>query len=372
MGDEGITGSGGGVFCSTSVLTVVRCRFEGNEAWGGGGFLGAGSSPEFDECTFTGNNGHGWGGGAYFRSRSYPVFRDCEFSDNSASRGGALTCDKSRATLEGSRLASNWGYYGGAVYCQLGGAASLEECEIVGNSAGEGGGGYWGERSGLLKMTRCLLADNSAQSGGGICQIDLPPPDLADCIISGNTAWAEGSGGGVFCGQSLGRFRNCLFVGNRAGTGGGLASYGGLSPTITGCTFYGNGAQTGGAIACGSSSSPLLVSTILAFGVEGGAVGCWDASGRPVLGCCDVFGNEGGDWNGCIADQAALRGNFSADPLFCGAPDGDFTLAATSPCLPGHHPAGYDCGLIGDFGSGCSGPTPVEHTSWGGIKKMFR
>lgn len=36
------------------------------------------------------------------------------------------------------------------------------------------------------------------------------------------------------------------------------------------------------------------------------------------------------------------------------------------------HPDGYDCGLIGALGEGCSGPTAVEHTSWGGVKAMFR
>ena len=37
----------------------------------------------------------------------------------------------------------------------------------------------------------------------------------------------------------------------------------------------------------------------------------------------------------------------SADLLFCDAENGDYTLDACSPCLPGNHPDGVDCGLIG-------------------------
>ncbi|RPJ41534.1 MAG: hypothetical protein EHM19_11710 [Candidatus Latescibacterota bacterium] len=75
---------------------------------------------------------------------------------------------------------------------------------------------------------------------------------------------------------------------------------------------------------------------------------------------------------GCIREQYGVNGNFSADPLFCDAPLGDFTLAATSPCLPGHHPDGDDCDLVGALGEGCAGGTAVEQTSWGGIKSLFR
>jgi hypothetical protein len=83
--------------------------------------------------------------------------------------------------------------------------------------------------------------------------------------------------------------------------------------------------------------------------------------------CSDVYGNTGGD-DLCGTD---LGGNFSLDPLFCDPENGDYTLDGCSPCLPGNHPHGFDCGLIGALGQGC-GATATEETSWGRIKSLYR
>jgi hypothetical protein len=116
-----------------------------------------------------------------------------------------------------------------------------------------------------------------------------------------------------------------------------------------------------------------------------------------LISCCDFFGNAGGDWIGCgIEGQHGINGNFSADPLFCGPMDGStpmivsdasaLTLHADSPCLPGNHPDGEDCGLIGAYGQGCGvavfgniaqpmpriDPASVETATWGRIKSGYR
>jgi hypothetical protein len=87
--------------------------------------------------------------------------------------------------------------------------------------------------------------------------------------------------------------------------------------------------------------------------------------------CTNVFGNEFGDWVDCLAGFDGVNGNFSADPFFCDPDNGDFTLSAQSPCLPGNHPDGVDCGLIGAFGQGC-GPVSVEQETWAVIKARYR
>jgi len=140
------------------------------------------------------------------------------------------------------------------------------------------------------------------------------------------------------------------------------------SPTLTGCTLSGNQAAEGGAFVCAEDSTPTLAHCIIAFSQSGGAVYCEHEESQPLLECCDLYGNAGGDWVGCIADQYGVDGNFSADPLFCDAPTGDFTLASNSPCLPG----GNDCGeLIGAHGQGCE-ESLVKASSWGSIKAMHR
>jgi hypothetical protein len=88
--------------------------------------------------------------------------------------------------------------------------------------------------------------------------------------------------------------------------------------------------------------------------------------GLAVLTCCDLYGNPGGDWVGGVADQYGVRGNISADPLFCDPGGDDFRLQEGSPCAPGE-----ECGLMGAWPVGCGG-TPVEETSWGAVKALFR
>jgi hypothetical protein len=74
-----------------------------------------------------------------------------------------------------------------------------------------------------------------------------------------------------------------------------------------------------------------------------------------VFTCNDAWSNAAGNWSG-IADPAGQRGNFSLDPLFCDPDFGEYALAPGSPCLPGGHPDGADCGIIGALGAGCTAP----------------
>jgi hypothetical protein len=113
-----------------------------------------------------------------------------------------------------------------------------------------------------------------------------------------------------------------------------------------------------------------LANTIIAFGLLGEALYCM-GTGAATLACSDVYGNAGGDWIGCIADQAMNAGNFSADPVSCDPQAGDLSLADNSPCLPGNHPNGADCGLIGALGEGCFPPVPTAAVSWGDIKARY-
>jgi len=61
--------------------------------------------------------------------------------------------------------------------------------------------------------------------------------------------------------------------------------------------------------------------------------------------------------------------NFDSDPLFCGL--SNYYLRNDSPCAPGNHPDGLDCGLIGPLPVGC-GPVHVETKTWGAVKALYR
>ena len=67
-----------------------------------------------------------------------------------------------------------------------------------------------------------------------------------------------------------------------------------------------------------------------------------------------------------------MNGNIEADPMFCVNAEADsFAIASNSPCAPGNHPDGVDCGIIGARGIGC-GPVPVRSSSWGRIKALLK
>ena len=86
--------------------------------------------------------------------------------------------------------------------------------------------------------------------------------------------------------------------------------------------------------------------------VVGGRIGLQVTSGYVAPECNDVFGAVDALYSG-LPDLTGVDGNFSVDPQFCDAVGDDYALAETSPCLPGNHPDGYDCGLIGALGQGC-------------------
>ena len=141
-----------------------------------------------------------------------------------------------------------------------------------------------------------------------------------------------------------------------------------LPASIRGCTLYRNAAgQAGGGFAFANLAGPLTIeNTIIACCESGGAIYSDNCNLRVL--CSDLCNNTGGDWVDCIADQYGVNGNFSADPRFCDVLDDDFTLEGHSPCLPGEHPHGYDCGLIGALGYGCGDPTASVPTTWGAVK----
>ncbi|MEZ4655484.1 MAG: FlgD immunoglobulin-like domain containing protein [Candidatus Eisenbacteria bacterium] len=89
-------------------------------------------------------------------------------------------------------------------------------------------------------------------------------------------------------------------------------------------------------------------------------------AGAGTIECNDVWGSAVIDWAD-LTDPAGTGGNFSANPLFCGGDGADgFLVDAASPCLPGNHPDGADCGTVGALGQGCDSsadaPGPGETT----------
>lgn len=133
------------------------------------------------------------------------------------------------------------------------------------------------------------------------------------------------------------------------------------------CTFDRCGATNGAAISSRQGARVVLEQCIVANG-PGLAFGC---IGNPenlfIVSCSNLWENAGGNWHACGHGGPEENGNFSADPRFCDASAGDYSIRADSPCAP----AGNDCGeLVGAGGVACEA-TDVGETSIGAIKSRY-
>jgi hypothetical protein len=229
--------------------------------------------------------------------------------------------------------------------------------------------------AGSPEFRHCRFEDNHAVSGGGggaVAYADGSDPRFVACAFIGNTA--DGFGGAVL-GYSSGdhpEFTDCLFVGNAAGVSGGALALdpisGSNAATLRGCTLRGNQSTATGGVIFLRNAALTLERSIIAFNADRavGELGGFGAT--AALACCDLFGNQGGDWVDELADLLGIDGNFAADPFFCDTDDSG--LYGISPCAPGNHPAGADCGLIGALPVNCE-TTATKASSWSGVKSLY-
>jgi hypothetical protein len=192
-----------------------------------------------------------------------------------------------------------------------------------------------------------IRGNESGTSSGGVFA-SAPVVTIERCVIEGNWArWGSAGGIGLYLAEFV--IQGCLISGNTSdefGMGGrvGIESSSGV---IDGCTITRNaGSPPSGGIDV-TWSSVAIGRSIVASNTGRGFSNCYEST--ITVACCDVAVNTDGN-EICGAD---LGGNFSLDPLFCDAENGDYRLDGNSPCLPGNHPDGVDCGLIGALGWGC-------------------
>ncbi len=172
-GATGLGGYGGGVGnAAGGTLTLRRCMFWGNQAFGGDG--GNGETPPAQ--TNAGTGGAGRGGAVFNEAGATLTAENCTFASNSATggRGGASTAP---ASLGGAGGAAG----GGAIANQ--GSMTLTALTVTGNAVNPGPGGtsntgdgpagvayggglqsLAGATSSLVRSTIC--AGNTATSGG--------------------------------------------------------------------------------------------------------------------------------------------------------------------------------------------------------------
>jgi hypothetical protein len=278
----------------------------------------------------------------------------CGFMNNSATRGGDMYCHGERP--------------------------EVVDCSFSGSSTTDEGGSLYLDGT-ASAIVNCLFSSSSADNYGGAVSIWYGMPDFTLCQFVGCSAGFLG--GAIDWRGSSGSMDDCLFLNCEAASGSAILCAS-ASPHITWCTIIG-GAE-GHAVRChnysaptihhvtiasapggfhvDSNSTPEISNTVVAFSTAAGAFLC-DGLSTPDITQCISYGNAGGD---------SLCGNhydnLFVDPLFCGMAYYDVSNCANSPCLPANNAWGE---YVGAHEGGCDAcGSPVEPTSWGAIKAMYR
>jgi predicted outer membrane repeat protein len=261
---------------------------------------------------------HSQGGACYLSGNASAIFTRVVFRDNSAGKGGAIS-------ITGSA------------------GPALVDCTFETNSATTYGGALYITDNGQTAINGSLFYANTALQGGAIYATSTGMPLIANCTFSRNT--------GAFSGGAM-----------ELDTAG--------APTLFGSTFSANSAPGGGALNLHGATNLPVMMTLIVFGETGSAVEC-SGGATATLNCCDVYGNAGGDWVDGIATQLGVERNIERDPLFCSTtPEASrlWTLHPNSPCSMDSSGCARD---IGAWGTGCP-ETPVERTTWGALKALYR
>lgn len=369
---------GGGASCHHQSNALFEdCLFLDNDVDGvGGGLYVQFAGPRLIRCTFSGNQAADRGGGAFLIGIDEPaLIEGCQFLGNSAlNRGGGLQCDW-LTTVTSTVFSGNSSRFGGAVFA-YGSSAGLDPhfvgCMFANNTGTFYGGGATFYRGATFEA--CEFSENSAQRGGGLAigdnEFSFWPTtgDVRECLLSDNVAQFQG--GGAYCGHPdmQAAFTGCTLGENAAPDGGGIfveANGAPRTPVEVSSVFQPPIGSTlvlsdnesifqAGHVRRGAPNAITIDRSIVAFSLDGAAVSLAQGT-AATISCSDLFGNADGDWTGAIAGQNGLNGNFSRDPLFCedSNPSDPWSLGSASPCLPGQHPAGAVCGLIGARPEGC-------------------
>jgi hypothetical protein len=191
---------------------------------------------------------------------------------------------------------------------------------------------------------------------------------VLNCVFSHNTSPFAGTAAAIEFSSAT--FQNCLFYDNYTSQGPGpnpavCVAYFGATAVFSNCTFVDNSAG----VSVTTDGIASLDNCILAYCRDGFTLGSDDSSYFASISCCDFFGNI--DAHDDSMTVAADPSCFTADPQFCGVPGSrNYYIQSDSPCAPGNHPNGLNCGLIGALPVNCN-EVPVRNRSWGFIKSIY-
>jgi hypothetical protein len=156
------------------------------------------------------------------------------------------------------------------------------------------------------------ITNGNTNGGGGGIYCDNSSPTIKNCIISDNVSRGlSGVGGGMYSNFSmLLRVHNCLFTGNSAYRGGGMASdYSNLE--VVNCEFRDNSAGGGGGISCSYGHNVTItnckITSNISYGGSGGGISCGRSSTN--ISYCMIINNSASRGGGisCYGETSVIR-----------------------------------------------------------------
>lgn len=329
--------------------SITNVQFLNNAAGGVGGALCLdGSAPIISHSTFQGNqslsiNANGRGGAIRAVSNSSFTLNNVDLIDNSADqRGGGLYLSASAPFINDVIFEGNQaGAEGGGMASMNGSAAMLTNVTFQNNEAVSHGGGMYNNSPTDTQLRNVVFHGNESDfAGGGMANTEGASPLLVNVLFTANSAATRG-GGMVNTLQSNPLLYNGTFTRNLAPDGGGMANTMGSTPELVNSLLWGNFATTGegNEFYSTDNSWPIRQFNLHANGpddfyVEAG-----------IIPAC----------NQCV----------HSDPLFADAPGGNYRLEAASPAVDAGDPD-TDPAL---FPGGAPGPVDLDGQArfWGDL-----
>ena len=267
---------------------------------------------------FTIANGYAEEGGGMRNVNSSPTVTDCTFTDNYAiaggnNRGGGVFNDNSVATFSGCTFLANAADQNGGGMFNLGSDVTILECAFVENQAwSDDGGGCFNQDSDVVFTSSSFSANDACDNAGAMVH-DGGSLIIDRCEFLFNQSCYNV--GALAISGTPAIVTNCLFAGNEVddlkGVTGALSAGG--DSTIVNCTFTNNWAGCCGTLQIGSRA---VVSNCIID----------DDGFEPICGFGDIsFSLVSDGWEG--------EGNIKGDPLFVDPDNGNYRLAAGSPCI---------------------------------------
>lgn len=263
---------------------------------------------------------------------------DCTFIGCAAPSGAGILDNSGSLVVEGCSFVDCVGQAIRA-YGDLGsGPFSLEvrDCafqNVVGNSSS--GAVSAGSRPGGILVDGCLFREVSVFGGAGAALVlsSATPTTVSNNVFS-DVSLTDGACVIYLIGGVVEVAGNTFANLNQVPMEGGVIAGGGLDGLVLTHNIFAN-----------TSGVPVV-----------------DVNVTPATACNVLWNNDGGlGFTPGETDRVA-------DPLFCAPEDGDYSLQATSPCLPS---LSLGCDLIGALGQGC-GAVSTTPMSWGSLKATFR